>query len=101
MKNLCRENGFCFVNNDNISEENLYQVKLHLIEADKRILANNFINGINNYFLIKHRQNNYFWRKGTNKDAHSIDYTDLQTLKKDKLKYPWNPLIGYININSI
>ena len=39
--------------------------------------------------------------KDTNKDTHSIDCTDLQTLKKDRLNYPGNPLIGYLNINSI
>ena len=61
LKNLCRANGFCFVNNDNISEGNLYKDRLHLLEAGKRILANNIINGINNYyFLLKHRQNNHF-----------------------------------------
>ena len=60
LKNLCRANGFCFVNNDNISEGNLYK-NLHLLEAGKRILANTFINGINNnYFLLKHREYNPF-----------------------------------------
>ena len=66
LKNLCRANGFCFVNNDNISEGNLYKRRLHLHKAGKRILAYlnvsyNFINGINNYyFLLKQRQNNHF-----------------------------------------
>ena len=64
LKNLCRANRFCFVTNDNISEENLYKDRLHLLEAGKRILANTFINGINNnYFLLKHRENNHFWQK--------------------------------------
>ena len=36
--------------------------------------------------------------KDTNKDTHSIDCTDL---KKDRLNYPRNTLIGYFNINSI
>ena len=61
LKNLCRANGFCFVNNDNISEGNLCKDRLHLLEAGKHILAKNFINGINNnYFLLKHRENNHF-----------------------------------------
>ena len=30
-----------------------------------------------------------------------MDCTNLQTLKKDKLNYPLNPLIGNLNINSI
>ena len=60
LKNLCRANGFSFVNNDNISEGNLYKDRLHLLEAGKRILANNFINGINNnYFLLKYREDNH------------------------------------------
>ena len=33
LNNLCRANGFCFVNNDNISEGNLYKDRLHLLEA--------------------------------------------------------------------
>ena len=61
LKNLCRENGFCFVNNENSSEGNLYKDRLYSLEAGKRILANNFINGINNNnFLLKHRQNKHF-----------------------------------------
>ena len=52
---------FFFVNNDNILEGNFYKDRLHLLEAGKSILAKNFINGINNnYFLLKHRQNNPF-----------------------------------------
>ena len=39
--------------------------------------------------------------KDTNKDTHPIDCTDLQMLKKDRLNYLRNPLIGYLNINSI
>ena len=35
--------------------------------------------------------------KDRDKDTHSIDCTYLQTLKKD----PRNPLIGYLNVNSI
>ena len=51
LKNLCTANGFCYVNNDNISEGDLYKDKLHLLKAGKSILANNFINGItNNYY---------------------------------------------------
>ena len=63
LKNLCRANEFCFLNNDNISEGNLYQDTLHLLEAGRRILANNFINGINNYFLSKHKHNTEIFGK--------------------------------------
>ena len=50
---------FCFVN-DNISE---CEHRLHLLETGKYILANNFMNGINNYFSLKYRQNNHFRHK--------------------------------------
>ena len=51
-----------FVNNDNISEGNLYKDTLHLLEAGKSILGNNFINGINNNnFLLKYREDNHLW----------------------------------------
>ena len=94
--------GLCFVNNDNISKGNLYKDSLHLLEAGKRILANSFTNGINNnYFFIKAQKEQLFLTKDTNKDTRSIDCTDLQTLKKDRLNYPRNPLIGYLNLNSI
>ena len=33
--------------------------------------------------------------------THPIDCTDLQMFKEDRLNYPRNPLIGYLNINSI
>ena len=79
QKYLCRGNGFCFVNNDNISQGNLYKDRLHLLEAGKLILANNFVNGINNYFLIKAQTEQSFLTKDTNKDTHSIDCTNLQT----------------------
>ena len=59
LKNLCRANGFCLVN-DNISE---CKHRLHLLETGKYILANNFMNGINNYFSLKYRQNNHFRHK--------------------------------------
>ena len=53
-----------------------------------------------NYFLLKHRQF-YLFDKRYIKDTHSIHCTDLQTLKKNGLNYPWKPVIGYLSINSI
>ena len=48
--NMCGENGFCFVDNSNISADNLFQDKLHLLDSGKTILVNNFIYCINNFF---------------------------------------------------
>ena len=85
LKNLCRANGFCFVNNDNISEGNLFKDRLYLLEAGKRILAKNFINGI--FFINAHREQSLL-TKDTNKDTNPIDCTNLLMLKKDRLNYP-------------
>ena len=35
--NMCRENGFCFVDNSNISVDNLFKDKLHLLDSGKTI----------------------------------------------------------------
>ena len=53
--NMCRENGFYFVENSNISVDNLFKDKLHLLDSGKTILANNFDYCINNCFLLTHK----------------------------------------------
>ena len=58
--NMCRENGFCFVDNSNISVENLFKDKLHLLDSGQTILANNFIYCINNYFFLTHTRHPHF-----------------------------------------
>ena len=37
--NMRRENGSCFVDNSNISADNLFKDKLHLLDSGKTILA--------------------------------------------------------------
>ena len=63
MCNMCRENGFCFVDNSNISVDNLFKDKLRLLDSGKTILANHFIYCINNYFLLTHTIIHTFDRK--------------------------------------
>ena len=45
------------------STRSLFKDRLYLSEAGKCILANNFIYGINNYFLLNRRQNNQSWQR--------------------------------------
>ena len=52
LRNFCKQNGFNFIDNSNIPSNKLYRDKLHLIESGKDMLANNFIDGINDYFHI-------------------------------------------------
>ena len=58
--NMCRENGFYFADNSNISVDNLFKDKLHLLDSGKTVLANNFIYCINNYFLLAHTHYPHF-----------------------------------------
>ena len=58
--NMCNGNGFCFVDNSNISVDNLFKVKLHLLDSGKTILVNNFIYCVNNYFLLTHTHHPHF-----------------------------------------
>ena len=60
---MCRENGFCFVDNSNISVDNIFKDKLYLFDSGKTILVDNFIYCINNYFLLTHTHHPHFWLK--------------------------------------
>ena len=60
LRNFCRQNGFNFIDNRNIPPTKLYRDRLHLIESGKKILANNFIHGINNYFQVTNFPTNIF-----------------------------------------
>ena len=43
ISNMCRDNSFVFIDNNNIPTSILFRDGLHLLEVGKRILANNFI----------------------------------------------------------
>ena len=58
--NMRKEDGSCFVDNSNISVENLFKVKLHLLDSGNAILANDFICCIINYFLLTHTHYPHF-----------------------------------------
>ena len=54
ISNYCRENACFYINNRNIRWFCLYKDGLHLLEVWKKILANNFIVNLNNFFLDTH-----------------------------------------------
>ena len=53
ISNMWRDNSFVFIDNNNIPTSNLFRDGLHLFEVGKRILANNFINNLNNFLRIR------------------------------------------------
>ena len=45
----CRRNGFTFVDNGAVTENDLWVDGIHLQESGKRIIANNLINSFNHF----------------------------------------------------
>ena len=78
---MCKHNSFEYINNGNVSNIHLFEDGLHLLESGMCILAKNFMCKFN-----------YFFR---------MQSLNLQILSKNRLKYPTNPLIDYLNINSL
>ena len=54
ISNYCRENPPFYIDNRNIRGFCLYKDVLHLLEVGKKILGNNFIVNLNNFFLDTH-----------------------------------------------
>ena len=53
ISNMCRNNSFVFIDNNNIPTSGLFRDGLHLLEMGKRILANNFIDNLNNFLRVR------------------------------------------------
>ena len=50
ISNMCRDNLFVFIGNNNTPTSSLFRDGLHLLEVRKRILANNFTDNLNNFY---------------------------------------------------
>ena len=106
IQNFCQEYGWFYVDNRNIRGKHLYKDRLHLMEEGKMILGRNLIFCLNkatwNYFV----DYNFFRQAHTSFNCQDLkedlsEETGLQQLQEDKLKHCKNPLIGYLNINSL
>ena len=53
ISNMCRDNTFVFIDNNNISTSSLFHDGLHLLKIGKRILVNNFKDYLNNILGIR------------------------------------------------
>ena len=73
LRDLCEKNGFSFICNDVITTNYLWNNDVHLQDMGTHILSNHFFKFLNN----------------------SIELIDLRK------RFLYNPLIGYININSL
>ena len=114
---MCKHNSFGYINNGNISNIHLFDNGLHLLEPGMCVLANNFIFRLNYFFTdactlsertilsngIVTLSERTILNNGivTHKNSVSNQSSDPQVLGKNRLKYPNNLLIGYLNINSL
>ena len=53
MLSKCQRNGFTFVDNDVVNENDLWVDGIHLQESTKCIIANKLINSFNHFFRIR------------------------------------------------
>ena len=54
LKTLCVQHGFIYIDNDNISQNFLFEDGIHLVNAGRNILANNIIRALNFKFSSCH-----------------------------------------------
>ena len=97
-------NSFIYIDIRNIRSDSLYKGGLHLIDKGKAFLAHNFIVYLNNTFLETHTHHppKNFLRNDFRQTAGLFQVgAELHLLQKDKRQYLNNPLIGYLNINSV
>ena len=53
ISNMCRDNSYVYIDNNNIPTSSLFRDDLHLLEIGKRILANNFKDNLSNFLRIR------------------------------------------------
>ena len=53
ISNMCRDNSFVFIDDNNIPTSCLFRDGLHLLETGNRVLANNFIDNLNNFLRVR------------------------------------------------
>ena len=55
IKKMYNIEGYCYINNDNITRANLFKDGLHLSDTGKQILADNFVSNVNRNFLMSRK----------------------------------------------
>ena len=96
---LCSMNGFGYICNDAITTEYLWKDGIHLQDLGTNILSSNFIKFVNS-FLVDN-DNNRFWLNHSHQTNDLKFESDLEGLINLRKAYQNNPLIAYLNINSL
>ena len=109
MRELCKNNKFHFISHQHITRDFLHHNGVHLTDPGTEILADNMVDYINNFISWQNFPNNEENTRDLSEEGN--DYLDKSYSRKtfssiSKLielrnKYPNNPIIGYLNINSL
>ena len=93
----CRRNGFKLVDNEAVSEIDLWIDGIHIIESGKRIIANNLIDSLNYFFIIYESSQ----LVSLSKNSLSSEKTSTSNLDSEKLDYSEVNLTYQSNTRSI
>ena len=85
-----------FFNNDMIKTDHLWRHGIHLHDTGTNILSRKFYQVLNNFLFEDH-----FWLQNLDKTNEFVFDSYLKSLSKLRKTYPNNPIIGYLNINSL
>ena len=97
LRDLCEKNGFSFICNHVITTNYLWKDGIHLQDMGTHILSNHFLK-----FLYYSIDSNFDNRLCLNDSPRTNDVSsDIKGLIVLRKRFPYNPLIGYININSL
>ena len=103
ISNFCSTNGPYYIENRNIRADCLYKDGLHLLDKGKIVLVNNFITNLNQNFLTTHTPSTrcFLNQECISKRTSNSMEADLKILQDDRVQFHNNPLLGYLNINSL
>ena len=104
ISKFCNTNGLYYIDNRNVRADCLYKDGLHLIDKEKIVLANNFIINLNQNFLTTHMHHPpdvFLNQECILKPTSNCMEANLQILQEDRIKFHKNPLLGYLNMNSL
>ena len=96
IRKLCETNGFLFINNDAITTNHPWRDDIHLQDIGTNILSRNFYKVLNNFLFEDHSL-----LKNLDQTNEFVFDSDLKGLSKFRKAYPNNPIISYLNINSL
>ena len=97
LRDLCKKNGFSFICNDVITTNYLWKDGVHMQDMGTHIFSNHFLKFLN-YSIDSNFHNRLRLNDSPQTNDVSSDIKGLIDLRKH---FPYNPLIGDININSL